>query len=145
MNCNLQKFSKLWSWVSSAFQKGNYFFYVSVSRFPIVGGGMGVCPPPSYNFFENTPSKTVAPHGALPHLKMKPPHLKNNPPPPIWNMKHSSMKWLCKKKFIFSKFLVACRLIAGNFFIKWTSLYQISPPLPNQILRSPHPPCSQHL
>ena len=45
-----------------------------VTGFPIVGGMAGGTPPQSYNFFQNRPTRTDAPHGVLPHLK-------NNAPP----------------------------------------------------------------
>ena len=68
--------------------KGNRKFYRKGAGFPIgggMGGGGGVLPHPM-NFFEKNPPpllKTNAPHGVHPpHLKMKSPHLKNNPPPP---------------------------------------------------------------
>ena len=48
------------------------------------GGGRAGTPPPSYNFFETPPpTKTNAPHEAIPppHLKMEPPISKTTPLP----------------------------------------------------------------
>ena len=49
------------------------------------GGAWGGPPPPSYNFFETPPpTKTNAPHEAIPPpppFKNGAPYLKNNPPP----------------------------------------------------------------
>ena len=102
------------------------------------GGRGGGCPlSHPLIFFENSPIKTDAsPWGYLP-LKNET-HLKNNPPPLPWNMKHPSTKWFLEKPQSIvtwnlakilemymwrSSFLVnfqACRPIAGNFTIKWT-------------------------
>ena len=72
----------------------------SASGFLIVEGAWGGFPP-SYDFFENPPSKPMPPMGGAPlHLKMKPPIWKNKPPPPLphhWKVKHPSMKWFLQK------------------------------------------------
>ena len=52
-------------------------------------GAWGVLPPILQFFSKIPPTKTDAPHGVPPHLKMK--------SPPHWNMKHPSMKWFLEK------------------------------------------------
>ena len=113
-------------------------------------GGDGGHLPPSYDFVQKNPIKTDAPPwGAPPHLKKKPSHLKTPPPP--WTMKPPSRKRFLERtinnnlkileKYVWrSSFLVnlqACRLIAGNFIIKWTP----SQVFLNGILTPPSPPC----
>ena len=44
-------------------------------------GGGGAPSHPTIYFEPHPPPKLMPPHGAHTHLKMKPPHLKNNPPP----------------------------------------------------------------
>ena len=58
------------------------------------GGGRGGTPP-SNNFFQTSPIKTDAPHGALPQFKNEaPPSEKQSP---HWNMKYPSMNWFLEK------------------------------------------------
>ena len=80
-----------WSWVVGT---ANINFVLTMqrkilhsTRFPIVGGMGAWHPPPSFNFFRPpSPHQNQCPPWGTPpspHLKMKPPHLKNNPPPPL--------------------------------------------------------------
>ena len=108
------------------------------SGFPIVGGNIITI------FFKTLPSpKLMLPHDP-PHLKMKPPLKRETPFYEMiprkstinYNLNLAKILEKCVWRSSFLVNLQACRIIAGNFTIKWTP----SQVFFDRILSPPHAP-----
>ena len=125
-------------------------FLLSLCR---VSHSGGATPHPTIFFNPPPPIKTDARHGVHPPFKNEAPHLKNKHPAPLkretpfhemiprkstinYNLNLAKILEKCVWRSSFLVNLQACRIIAGNFTIKWTP----SQVFFDRILSPPHAP-----
>ena len=81
------------------------------------------CPLHPKIFFETSPIKTNALHGAPPHLKIKAPNLRNNLP--YWKVKSTSRIWFLEKYFEKSETVIdTCVSIIKQYWKKTAEIPQ---------------------